>query len=102
MHDFSVIKDIVLILLVSIPVIVIFNRIQLPSIVGFLIAGIILGPFGFEVITNYSEIEAIAEIGLILLLFSIGLEISIKELLNIKKLFLIGGGLQVVITILLS
>ena len=102
MHDYSVIKDIVLILLVSIPVIVIFNRIQLPSIVGFLIAGIILGPFGFEVITNYSEIEAIAEIGLILLLFSIGLEISIKELLNIKKLFLIGGGLQVVITILLS
>ncbi|MEE9450252.1 MAG: cation:proton antiporter [Ignavibacteriaceae bacterium] len=102
MHDYSVIKDIVLILLVSIPVIVIFNRIQLPSIVGFLIAGMILGPFGFEVITNYSEIGAIAEIGIILLLFSIGLEISIKELLNIKKLFLIGGGLQVVITILLS
>ena len=102
MHDYSVIKDIVLILLVSIPVIVIFNRIQLPSIVGFLIAGMILGPYGFEVITNYSEIGAIAEIGIVLLLFSIGLEISIKELLNIRKLLLIGGGLQVVITILLS
>ncbi len=102
MHDYSVIKDIVLILLVSIPVIVVFNRIQLPSIVGFLIAGMILGPFGFEVITNYSEIGAIAEIGIILLLFSIGLEISIKELLSMKKLLLLGGGLQVIITILLS
>ncbi|MEJ2196634.1 MAG: cation:proton antiporter [Ignavibacteriaceae bacterium] len=102
MHDFSIIKDIVLILLVSIPVIAIFNRIQLPSIVGFLIAGMILGPFGFQVITNLAEIGIMAEIGIILLLFSIGLELSLKELLNIKKILIIGGGLQVLLTIILS
>ena len=102
MHDFSIIKDIVLILLVSIPVIVIFNRIQLPSIIGFLIAGMILGPFGFQIITNLAEIGIMAEIGIILLLFSIGLELSLKELLNIKKILIIGGGLQVVLTIILS
>jgi len=102
MHDFSIIKDIVLILLVSIPVIVIFNRIQLPSIVGFLIAGMILGPFGFQLITNLDEIGIMAEIGIILLLFSIGLELSLKELLNIKKILIIGGGLQVLLTIILS
>lgn len=102
MHDFSIIKDIVLILLVSIPVIVIFNRIQLPSIVGFLIAGMILGPFGFQVITNLDEIGLMAEVGIILLLFSIGLELSLKELLNIKKILIIGGGLQVLLTIILS
>ena len=102
MHDYSIIKDIVLILLVSIPIIVIFNRIQLPSIVGFLIAGIILGPSVLKIISNPEQIEVMAEIGVILLLFSVGLEVSLKELLDIKKIVLIGGGLQVAATILLS
>ena len=102
MHEFAIIKDIVLILLVSIPVIIIFNRIQLPSIVGFLIAGMILGPYGFQIITSIDEIEIMAEIGIILLLFSIGLELSLKELLSIKKILIIGGGLQVLLTIIFS
>jgi CPA2 family monovalent cation:H+ antiporter-2 len=102
MHEFAIIKDIVLILLVSIPVIIIFNRIQLPSIVGFLIAGMILGPYGFQIITSIDEIEIMAEIGIILLLFSIGLELSLKELLSIKKILIIGGGLQVLLTIVFS
>jgi monovalent cation:H+ antiporter-2, CPA2 family len=102
MQDYSIIKDIVLILLVSIPIIAIFNRIQLPSIVGFLIAGIILGPSVLKIISNPDQIEVMAEIGVILLLFSVGLEVSLKELLDIKKIVLIGGGLQVVVTILLS
>ena len=102
MHDYSIIKDIVLILLVSIPIIILFNRIQLPSIVGFLIAGIILGPSVLKIISNPEQIEVMAEIGVILLLFSVGLEVSLKELLNIKKILIIGGGLQVVVTILIS
>ncbi len=102
MHDYSIIKDIVLILLVSIPIIAIFNRIQLPSIVGFLIAGIILGPSVLKIISNPDQIEVMAEIGVILLLFSVGLEVSLKELIDIKKILLIGGGLQVTVTILLS
>lgn len=102
MHDYSIIKDIVLILLVSIPIIAIFNRIQLPSIVGFLIAGVILGPSVLKIISNPDQIEVMAEIGVILLLFSVGLEVSLKELIDIKKIVLIGGGLQVLATILLS
>jgi CPA2 family monovalent cation:H+ antiporter-2 len=102
MHDYSIIKDIVLILLVSIPIIAIFNRIQLPSIVGFLIAGIILGPSVLKIIINPGQIEIMAEIGVILLLFSVGLEISLKELINMRKILLIGGGLQVLITVLVS
>lgn len=102
MHDYSIIKDIVLILLISIPIIAIFNRIQLPSIVGFLIAGIILGPSALKIISNPDQIEFMAEIGVILLLFSVGLELSLKELVNIKKILLVGGGLQVAITILVT
>ncbi len=102
MHDYSIIKDIVLILLVSIPIIIIFNRIQLPSIVGFLIAGVLLGPSLLKIISNPEQIKIMAEIGVILLLFSVGLEISLKELLDIKKLLLVGGGFQVLATILFS
>jgi CPA2 family monovalent cation:H+ antiporter-2 len=102
MHDYSIIKDIVLILLISVPIIAIFNRIQLPSIVGFLIAGIILGPSALKIISNPDQIEIMAEIGVILLLFSVGLELSLKELVNIKKILLVGGGLQVAITILIT
>ena len=102
MHDYTIIKDIVLILLVSIPVIIIFNRMQLPSIVGFLIAGIILGPSVLKIISNPDQIEIMAEIGVILLLFSVGLELSLKELVSIRKILLLGGGLQVIITILVT
>ncbi|MBT8383780.1 MAG: hypothetical protein HKP17_04140 [Ignavibacteriaceae bacterium] len=102
MHDFVVIKDLVIILLVSVPIILLFNKIRMPSIVGFLIAGMIIGPFGFKLITGIEEIEIMAEVGIILLLFTIGLEVSLKELIKVKKLLFIGGGLQVVFTILIS
>lgn len=98
MHEFNIIKDLVVILLVSIPIILLFNKIKLPSIAGFLIAGVVIGPYGFGLITNSEEIKIMAEIGVILLLFTIGLEVSLKEISKIKKLLLIGGGLQLIIT----
>ena len=100
MYEFTIIKDIVVILLVSIPIILLFNKLKLPSIAGFLIAGMIIGPFGFKLIANIDEINIMAEVGVILLLFTIGLEFSLKELARMKKLLLFGGGLQVLITIL--
>ena len=100
MYEFTIIKDIVVILLVSIPIILLFNKLKLPSIAGFLIAGMIIGPFGFKLIANIDEINIMAEVGVILLLFTIGLEFSLKELAKMKKLLLFGGGLQVLITIL--
>ncbi len=102
MPEFTIIKDIVVILLISIPIILLFNKLKLPSIAGFLIAGMIIGPFGFELIANVDEIEIMAEVGVILLLFTIGLEFSLKELAKMRKLLLFGGGLQVIITILAS
>lgn len=102
MHDYLIIKDLVIILLVSVPIILLFNKIRIPSIVGFLIAGMLIGPFGFKLITGIEEIEIMAEVGVILLLFTIGLEVSLKELIHAKKLLLIGGGLQVIFTILIS
>jgi monovalent cation:H+ antiporter-2, CPA2 family len=102
MHNLSVIQDIVIILLVSLPIVFIFKKINIPSIVGFLISGMIIGPYGFGLIHNIGEIEVMAEIGVVLLLFTIGLEVSFRELVRIKTFLLVAGGLQVAFTVGIS
>ena len=102
MNEFKIIEDIVIILLISIPIIFIFNKMNVPSIVGFLIAGMIIGPYGFEFITDSSQIKVMAEIGIMLLLFTIGLEVSFTRLLQIKKLLLVAGGFQLLGTITIA
>lgn len=102
MHDFIIIQDIVIILAISLPIIFLFKKLHIPAIVGFLIAGMIIGPYGFALIRGGSEIEVMAEIGVVLLLFTIGLEVSFSHLKKIKKILLIGGGLQVTGTIIIS
>ncbi|MBN1302658.1 MAG: cation:proton antiporter [Melioribacteraceae bacterium] len=102
MHDVVIIQDIVIILVVALPIIFIFKRIDLPPIVGYLIAGMIIGPYGLALIKGIDQIEVMAEIGVVLLLFTIGLEVSLKQLLLIRKYLLVAGGSQVVSTILIS
>lgn len=102
MHEISFIKDIVIILALSLPVIFLFRKLKLPNIVGFLITGIIIGPYGLQLITSDDFITTMSEVGVMLLLFTIGLEVSIKKLIRLKRLFLIGGGLQLIITALIG
>src|SRR4030066_1616428 len=84
----------------SIPVIYIFNKLKFPSIIGFLITGIIIGPFGLKLITGPAGIQLMAEIGVALLLFTIGIEISLARFLKHLSEFLLTGGLQVFFTFL--
>lgn len=98
MNEFFVIQDIVIILLVSLPIIFIFRKLNLPSLVGFLLAGMIIGPYGFKLIKAVDEIEVMAEIGVILLMFTIGLEVSFTQINRIKKFLITAGGLQFLIT----
>ncbi len=100
MQDFLIIQDIVVILLVSLPIIFLFKKINLPSIVGFLIAGMLIGPYGFNLIKSVNQISVMAEIGIMLLMFTIGLEFSLSQLIRIKKFLLIAGGFQLLITII--
>ncbi len=102
MHEVSIIKDIVIILLVSIPIIFVFKKINLPSIVGFLIAGMIIGPYGFQLISEIEQVKVMAEIGVILLLFTIGLEVSFSRLMEMKRYLLAAGGMQVLLTIIIA
>ncbi len=95
------IKPLVLILGTSALVIYILGKLKISSVVGFLISGIILGPFVLGLIKNPKEIELFAEIGVILLMFTLGLEFSLKNLYALKKQIFIAGGLQVAFTMLL-
>ncbi len=93
-----------LLILIGFSAIIVFllNRINLPPILGFLITGIIIGPFGLKLIQSDAQIDTIADIGVILLLFVIGLEMSIKQLAQIRKTVFIGGLIEVGLTVLLT
>jgi CPA2 family monovalent cation:H+ antiporter-2 len=97
--ELGFLKDLVLIFGVSAIVVFILDRLNIPSIIGFLIAGTILGPHGFELIRDVHEVELFAEIGVILLLFTIGIEFSMTRLVRMKKIVMVGGGFQVLLTI---
>src|SRR5215204_4694445 len=99
MHTPQLFADLLIILLVSVPVAFICLRLKLPLLVGLMLTGIAIGPSGFGLIEEVSAIEVLAEIGVMLLLFTIGLEFSLKRLGEMKRLVLLGGGLQVIVTI---
>jgi CPA2 family monovalent cation:H+ antiporter-2 len=98
----EILKSLVIIFSASMLVVYLLHKINLPTIVGFLVAGIIIGPHGLELVKNTASIEIMAEIGIILLLFTIGIEFSMAKLSNMKKTFILGGGAQVLFTIALA
>lgn len=98
----TLLNDIVIIFILAVAVLYLFNRLRIPSIVGFLITGILAGPHGLALVTSVDQVEVIAEVGVIFLLFSIGMEFSFKELMEIRKTVLLGGAVQVTLCILLS
>ena len=100
MHEIEFLKVIVIIFGLASLVIFIFNKLKLPSVVGFLLTGIIAGPYALGLIADIDIIDVLADIGVILLLFIIGMEFSIKKLLKIRNIVFIGGILQVSLTIL--
>ena len=85
--------------LISIFLLYVGQRFRLPSIVSFLIIGMLAGPYGFGVITDQTSIETFGEIGIILLLFTIGLEFSFEKLLKSWRIVIIGGLVQLCTTI---
>ncbi len=96
--ELEFLKSLVLIFGVSAIVVFALGRLKIPSIVGFLVAGVLLGPYGLKLIKDIHSIELFAEIGVILLMFTIGLEFSLKNLVYLRSQVLREGGLQVLLT----
>ncbi|MCI0531647.1 MAG: cation:proton antiporter, partial [candidate division Zixibacteria bacterium] len=82
--EFGLLKDILVIFGLSIVVVLVFYRVKLPSIVGLLATGVLAGPHGLGLVSAVHQVDILAEIGVILLLFTIGVEFSFKSLWEIK------------------
>jgi CPA2 family monovalent cation:H+ antiporter-2 len=94
------ILDIIVVLALAILVITLGTRFKIPGVVGFLLTGIIVGPYGLGLIKDPQMVEVLAEIGIIFLLFTIGMQFSFRTLFEMKKIVLVAGTVQVVLTIL--
>ena len=95
-------NDIVIIFALSVAVLFVSHRFRLPAIVGLFVTGILAGPHGLGLISAVEEVEVLAEIGVVLLLFTIGIEFSFQRLVQIRRSILIGGSIQVFLTILIT
>jgi CPA2 family monovalent cation:H+ antiporter-2 len=96
--ELAILKDIVIIFALSTLVNLVFTRFKIPTVVGYLLTGIIAGPHLLSLIEAPHEIELMAEIGVVLLLFTIGLEFSLSHLLRIRRIVFLGGLVQVLFT----
>ena len=92
--EIPLLNDIVIIFGLAIAVLFICHRLRVPAVVGFLLTGIFVRPYVFGLVKAVHEVEFFAEIGIVLLLFTIGIEFSLERLLQIRKSVLMGGSLQ--------
>lgn len=90
----SLLLDIVVIFALAVLAAVLCHRLRLPSSIGLLLAGVLAGPELLGLIRNVHEIELLAEIGVVLLLFVIGLEISVADVKRLRHQFTLGGSSQ--------
>jgi CPA2 family monovalent cation:H+ antiporter-2 len=95
-----IMRDLVVVLAVSALAVYALRKVRLPSIVGFLVAGVLIGPGGLRVVSDQHSVEVLAEVGVIFLLFTIGLRFSVRELMHLKGLVFGAGTVQVVATTL--
>src|SRR5206468_5087771 len=74
MHsELPLLRDLLVLLLSSIPIAFLCHRLRLPVLVGFMITGIVIGPYGLRLIHDVTAVEYLAEIGVVLLLFVLGI-----------------------------
>lgn len=97
---YEALLDIVILFGLALVTVVLFRRLQFPAIVGFLVTGLLAGPHALALVQNAHHVEQLAEIGVVLLLFTIGIEFSLKELMRIKQMVFWGGGVQVALSII--
>jgi len=98
--ELGFLQEIVTLFILSIIVVLICYKFKIPTIVGLLITGLICGPSALGVVANHEAVDIMAEVGVALLLFTIGMELSAKELFRMRRSLLIGGGGQVFLTVI--
>lgn len=98
MHDIGYLRDILILLFASVAIVITFKQFGLSPALGYLVAGAAIGPFGFGVLTSIETTSSIAELGIVFLLFAIGLELTFGKLMSMRKYVLGFGSLQIILT----
>ena len=98
MTEIPYLHDLVILFGSALLVITTSHFVKIPATVGFLLTGVIVGPHGLGLITESSHVEVFAELGVVFLLFVIGLEVSIEHLKKLRRFIIIGGGIQALST----
>ena len=102
MEQIFVLRDLAVIFAGSLLVILAFHRLKLPALPGFIVAGILLGPNALGLVTDPHRVESLAEVGVILLLFTIGIEFSLSRLKEMGRQVIAAGSAQMAFTVLAS
>ena len=100
MSETRLLIDLTLLVGMAIPIVALAHRLSAPPLVGFFVAGVLVGPNGFGLIGATDEVELLSEVGVALLLFEVGLELSLSHVRQWAREVFIGGGLQVGCTLL--
>lgn len=101
MENHHLVSDLLAIFAISITVVFLFQKVRLPSIAGFLVVGALVGPYGLNLISDLDQVRVVAEIGVVALLFTIGVEFSLGQLIASRGLLLVAGHLQVISVVML-
>ncbi|MBK8095510.1 MAG: cation:proton antiporter [Planctomycetes bacterium] len=93
-----VLLELALLFALCVAVAVVFVRLRLPPIVGFLVTGALVGPYSIRLVEHEDMVRQLAEVGIVVLLFTVGLEIPLGQFGRLRRAIAIGGGLQIAIT----
>ena len=100
MSESTLLFELILLLALTAAGLALFERMRLPAIAGFLVVGAVAGPGGLALVPDPDRVRVLAEIGVIFLLFEIGLELPMSRLRDLGKMGLIAGGAQVAVTVI--
>lgn len=98
----QVLSELALLFALCVAVAVTFHRLRLPPIVGFLVAGVLVGPNAIRLVHHEDMVRQLAGVGIVVLLFAVGLELPFGQIARLRRTILVGGGVQVLGTVLLA
>lgn len=101
MEELGLIRDLAIIWCAAVIVGAVFLRLKLPLIAGYIVAGLITGPFGVRLISDSNQIHVLAEFGVALLLFALGVEITLKKIFSSAGKTILAGVSQILLTMLI-
>lgn len=98
MHGSVFLRDLALVLTASLPVLFLFRKLKAPSIAAFLVTGMLIGPHALGLVQDPERVSGIAELGVALILFFVGLEFPLSRLKTMGRSALVGGSLQMALS----